>query len=791
MGKSVEFLSPQERATIARGCFQVDSRSSTEQELRGLCPFHGEKNASFSYNPEKDSYHCLSCGASGDLIKLWGHANNYQDNKAAFREFCNAHGIGDSPAPWEGHKKPKKPAPPSLDGIYETLPPLPQAWMDRICAMRGWTPQTVTDLGIRLQTCFQAKDGRIIQKPKADRVAIPVKDAGGVVRNLRLYRPGPAPDGTRGHDKMISWAAGNGEALPFPARPGSDGPVLLCEGEPDTICALSHGFNAITMTASKMRKWAKEHLALFEGRDVVIAFDADQAGQVAALHFSAPAIARVARSVRVIEWPDYMGRHEDGGYPENGGQDLTDFFVKHRRSAEDLEELMASATVFHQTEAPLESEASDFFETGVNGRLSFRPRLLANRLLDKFRLNYDHKTGLVYRWTGSVWDAVELDVIKKTAIEVLGTESQMSRVSDAAEQAKIMSAMPFGRAMNDQLDWVSVKNGDLNIRTLELRPHDPERFSSVEIPVVWYPRAGKTCSVWLRMLEQNIQTPEAIMQLQEFFGYCLDRTAPPLLSKCLLLLGDGSDGKSTILYILRQMVGIANCSAVGLAELEDQFLRSSLYGKAVNISTEVGKKAIESQFFKAITSGDPISAAFKHENPFTFEAFCKLVFASNQLPRVLDNSDGHFRRWLIIKAKKQWADDDPDLDPHLKSKLMEELSEIFQWAIVGLHRLWAQGYFTNCEETRDLLMEFRRQNNPVVAFLQDACELDANKLTAKDTLYKGYKGYCDANGYSALGKDNFFKELFLAHRSLSSTRRRVGQAREYAIHGISYVGGGA
>ncbi|MCW7755439.1 phage/plasmid primase, P4 family [Desulfobotulus sp. H1] len=788
MGIASERMTAQQRADIAETCFAVTERKNNRAEKIGLCPFHDEQNPSFSYNFEKDVFHCLGCGVSGDLIKLWGHAQGFSDNREAFKAFCHTHGIGDKPEPWSASAPVGQHLPPKLDAIYNDLPELPKEWMDRICTLRGWTPQTVSDLGIRLQTCYQAKNGKIIPK-KPDRIAIPIFDGTGAVRNMRLYRPGPAPDGSRA-GKMISWASGSGDAMPFPARPEPEGTLLLCEGEPDTICALSRGFNAITMTASKMRKWSRDLLSLFKDRDVVVCFDADQAGQIAALQFSAPALAKVARSVRILEWPEFMGRYEDGGYPEKDGQDLTDFFVRHRKTSEDLAELMASAIIYHQPEAPLNSEAADFFETGVNGRMSFRPRLLANRLLEKFRLNYDHSTGLLYRWSGTVWERVELDIIKKTGIEILGTESQMSRVSDAAEQAKVLSAMPSDRAMNDQLDWVTVKNGALNLKTLELKPHDPEHYASVELPVVWYPREGKTCGTWLRMLEQNIQTPEVIMQLQEFFGYCLDRRAPPILSKCMLLLGDGSDGKSTVLYILRQMVGVANCASVGLHELEDQFLRSSLYGKSVNISTEVGSKAIESQYFKAITSGDTIQAAFKHKDTFDFEPFCKLIFAANKLPRVLDNSDGNFRRWLPIRFKHQWMDNDPDIDPHLKPKLMDELSEIFQWSVVGLHRVWEQGRFTDCTETQGLMQEYRRSNSPVVAFLEDACELDASKLTAKDTLYKGYRGYCDANGYSALGRDNFFKELFSAQRNLTNVRRRVGQAREYAVHGIAYVGGG-
>ncbi|MDR1476687.1 MAG: DNA primase, partial [Rickettsiales bacterium] len=38
------------------------------KEHWGVCPFHGEKTASFSVNEDKRFYHCFGCGAHGDII---------------------------------------------------------------------------------------------------------------------------------------------------------------------------------------------------------------------------------------------------------------------------------------------------------------------------------------------------------------------------------------------------------------------------------------------------------------------------------------------------------------------------------------------------------------------------------------------------------------------------------------------------------------------------------------------------------------------------------------------------
>src|SRR5437588_12455490 len=40
------------------------------RDFKGLCPFHGEKTASFYVVPDKRMFHCFGCGATGDAIKF-------------------------------------------------------------------------------------------------------------------------------------------------------------------------------------------------------------------------------------------------------------------------------------------------------------------------------------------------------------------------------------------------------------------------------------------------------------------------------------------------------------------------------------------------------------------------------------------------------------------------------------------------------------------------------------------------------------------------------------------------
>ncbi len=790
MGIALDKLPEAHRADIAKSLFQVDTKLSSDAELRGLCPFHNEQNASFSYNVAKDVYNCLGCQATGDLVKLYCHCRGL-DAKEGFKAFLKEYGIesnGQAPAGAAQQPQAKRTAPtPKTEpeaGLDYTLmreawskfPPLPDSWVDRLAETRMWTREAIETLDLRMQTHRQDnKTGELvfIKNPDWRKIAFPIFEDGELV-NIILYKPGAS------EYKMVSWAKGFGSTRLFPPAPLSEGPVLYVEGITDVVCALSMGFNPIANT-TKPKKWAQNHLNQLMDRDIIVARDCDQPGMTYG-EVSCQNLYTVSRTLKLINWPGFMGRRDDGEWPEKHGEDLTDFFAKHGQTPDDLQNLIDHAEPYVMKDPGEISCAREFFSYGVGDRLSFKPRLLAERILQDLSLLNDPETGLLYKWDATHWVVFKEDHVKKRCIKLLGEESKANRVSDAALQARMLSTIPHGRAVNDQEDWVCLETCMLNLETLNTRPHHVSYYSTCCLPIDYNIDPEMWPERWFRFLDETIQTPEVIAQLQEFFGYCLTRDTR--YAKALFLFGPGADGKSTVIKILRHMVGIQNCSSIGFADLEDQFLRSSLYNKLLNISTEVGAKALDSPFFKAIVTGDPITAAFKHQDAFDFTPYCKLIFAANKKPRVLDNSDGFFRRVLPIQFKRQFLGD--DADTNLEKDLMGELSYIFVWALEGLRRLRAQGGFTRCKETDDLLMEYKFSNNPILSYAEDRCEVgETVGYTTKDALFRDYNEWARGRNFAPMSYDNFFRELYLAIDCLAQYRARDGQKRVQCVKNIS------
>jgi DNA primase len=53
------------------------------QNFLGLCPFHSEKEPSFTVDPAKQTFHCFGCKRRGDVIGFWMTYHNVSSSRAA------------------------------------------------------------------------------------------------------------------------------------------------------------------------------------------------------------------------------------------------------------------------------------------------------------------------------------------------------------------------------------------------------------------------------------------------------------------------------------------------------------------------------------------------------------------------------------------------------------------------------------------------------------------------------------------------------------------------------------
>lgn len=247
--------------------------------------------------------------------------------------------------------------------------------------------------------------------------------------------------------------------------------------------------------------------------------------------------------------------------------------------------------------------------------------------------------------------------------------------------------------------------------------------------------------------------------LEEMIGYCFFRRNE--LRKAFILTGEKSNGKSTFLDLIVELLGDENVSSLDLGELGERFKTAELFGKLANIGDDIGDEFIgDTSIFKKLVTGDRINVERKGQDPFDFNNYSKLIFSANNIPRLGRGRDSAalLSRIIIIPFNARFSKSDPDFDPFIKYKLRrkESMEYLVKVGIEGLIRVLENNGFTSSAVVSNEIKNYEYENNPIKQFFDDYGSPE-NKST-KET-YHDYKGYCYANGLSPLSHTHFSRQV--------------------------------
>lgn len=301
--------------------------------------------------------------------------------------------------------------------------------------------------------------------------------------------------------------------------------------------------------------------------------------------------------------------------------------------------------------------------------------------------------------------------------------------------------------------YLNLENGLFDTETYEFKPHTPVVYSTIRLNVTYDPAA--TCPLWENSVRTIIGNDENIAVLQEFFGLCMTKET---YDRALFLIGEGNNGKSTLLDVLKGILGNENTCEVQLEQLEKSHYVAQLHNKQLNIATEIGAQGtVCDEMFKKLVTHDYVMGDHKFGHPFSFRPICKLIFATNNMPRTDDKSKAFYRRLLIIQLTKEFTDLD---DKHKYHRtLLNERNGIFNWMVVGLKRLKERGRFAVGKNMIEAIEGYKVDNNPVLSFIEECCVVASDASANKRDMYDAYKNYCNECGFKPVNIKKFGKEL--------------------------------
>lgn len=313
--------------------------------------------------------------------------------------------------------------------------------------------------------------------------------------------------------------------------------------------------------------------------------------------------------------------------------------------------------------------------------------------------------------------------------------------------------------------------------------HDSRVFGAPKLKYHYDP--GADCPGWRQTLNEILpcrgEGDYRQRVLQELFGYTI-LVGDLRHEKFAVLYGDGANGKSVVLDVLRNMLGPGNVSNMPLDALANEFRLGDMFGKMANIATDMQRlQKVDEGTLKQLVSGEELQINRKHKEPMTMRPTAKLFFATNSLPSFSDTSEGIWRRMIIIPFLHHFAEG--ERDRHLAQRLVQaELPGILNWSIEGALRLSSQGRFTDCRECQDCVSSHRYDSDPLRQFLDECCQVDPRSAVDCMDLFAAYRAYCHSIGRFPKSNPEVGKQL--ARDTRFRKERRSRPPRNYYYQGL-------
>ena len=330
--------------------------------------------------------------------------------------------------------------------------------------------------------------------------------------------------------------------------------------------------------------------------------------------------------------------------------------------------------------------------------------------------------------------------------------------ANRSEVLAYLEIMIEGEAKTTNPNVIAFSNGLYNIKDGSFKDFTPEIVITNKIPWAYNPAAhNELLNYTLNRLACN--DPEVRALLEEMVGYCLYRRNE--LGKAFILIGDKSNGKSTFLHVVKNMLGDRNIASLDLKELGDRFKTAELFGKLANIGDDIGDEFIaNASVFRKLVTGERVNVERKGQDPFEFNNYSKFLFSANVIPRMKDKTGAVQRRLVIVPFDAKFTPHDADFRPFIKDELCEHSSMeyLILLGLQGVKRVLGNAQFTTSTRVQGQLDEYEQNNNPIIGFIQEL-GLDGIVNETTKTVYRKYKEYCIANNFQALSNIEFSRQI--------------------------------
>ena len=380
--------------------------------------------------------------------------------------------------------------------------------------------------------------------------------------------------------------------------------------------------------------------------------------------------------------------------------------------------------------------------------------------------------GHFHRYDHGVWEPLHEAMVNREVWTLLESQESVGACRPTANlrNGVIHYVEDHTFVAADEIDaqphLINLENGSYDLDQQILQPHNQDDYLTTQLLFAYNPAAK--CPTWQYYLESSLTLSQPMdkthdsdlaLFLQEAVGYSLTNDVSYHIS--FWCYGKGANGKGILFHVLESLGGTSAVPFNVNLLRRDRYQLADLAGKRIALCSEANSSdnVIEDGDIKALIAGDQMNVRQIRERTFQMRPQVKLWWSMNKLPTVTDTSTGFWRRIAVIPFNRSFEPHERQRD--LKERLLDELPGIFNWAMIGLQRLYVNGQFTEPRQVKDQTEEYQKESNTVGLFVDEECQVINIATVQSSMVYKRYSDWCKANGYRAFSSRSFKREMEL------------------------------
>ncbi len=364
-------------------------------------------------------------------------------------------------------------------------------------------------------------------------------------------------------------------------------------------------------------------------------------------------------------------------------------------------------------------------------------------------------------WDGMRYSSHKAESIIKEQTEKLIPNCKKNHRSEVLSKMEVLNYIELSNFDADPRK-LTLLSGILDITTMESSKHTPSNLSKVLYPLEFsIPDFEIKDETIFEDIEKNLKDTLFWKYLKASFTInnrfnsvglqtVLENIASVFIKRAIddrafIHLGGGNNGKSVLLKYIESLLGQENYVSIPLQTLgDDKYAIADLEGKSANVYADLEEHALKhSGISKTAIAGEPVRAQKKYGHGFTLRSFATFIYSCNRFPKVYDQSEGFFRRWIITKWDRDF-ENDPDKIPDLDKKLtsnQDEKNKVFSTLIYLSSKINREGGFTHTKPWKENQKQWNENAEPLDAFVENYIIEDLNEKARKTKIetYQFYK----------------------------------------------------